>query len=334
MNTKLFTLKFRFKKLYIKFFFIFLLLIILKKIFFNFHIFLPSTYYSCFITMVRLENKYIKEVIEYYRNLGIDKFFIGDDNKLNTENISEVLKDYINESYVEILDIREKHYSQKYFFLYSYNLYKSKCKWIFYFDIDEYLEFKNKTLKINDFLSQEKFNKCEVIKINWLMYNDNDLLYYENRSLQERFTTPIYYKNDIRTVKSIVRGNLKRNPWILNSAPHEPAFGLKTCDSLGNISVYQKGTIYPPIYNCCYIKHYSIKSTEEFGYKIKKGYYGNKFNIDNRINYYFTINKFSKEKLILLEKIFNKKFTFFHNSTNIIQFNKNINKSLFKIFKR
>ena len=334
MNTKIF--KFIFKKLYIKFLFIILLLLLLKLneiYFYNLFLFSPSTYFTCFITMVRLENKYIREAIEYYKLLGIDKFFIGDDNFFNSENLTDVLKDYIDNNYVEILDIREKNFSQKTFFFYSYNLYKSKCKWLVYFDIDEYLEFKNKNMQLKKFLSQKKFNKCEVIKINWLMYNDNNLLYYDDRPLQVRFTNPNYYKNDIRTVKSIVRGNLSTNPWKLNLSIHEPALRLNSCDSLGNFSPFQKGKLYPPIYNCCYIKHYSIKSTEEFGYKIKKGYYGNKFNIDNRINYYFKVNNFSIKKLILLEKIFNKTFHFYHNSTNIYLLNKSKNNSLFKIFK-
>ena len=59
-----------------------------------------------------------------------------------------------------------------------------------YFDIDEYLEFVNKSKTINEYLSEDRFKKCEVIKINWLMFNDNNLIYYDNRTLQERFTEP------------------------------------------------------------------------------------------------------------------------------------------------
>jgi hypothetical protein len=35
-----------------------------------------------------------------------------------------------------------------------------------YFDVDEYLEFVDKKININDYLFQDRFNKYEVIKIN------------------------------------------------------------------------------------------------------------------------------------------------------------------------
>ena len=267
-----------------------------------------------------MENRYIRELIEYYKKLGINKFYIGDNNSINDERLSDVLKDYISKGYIEIIDIRGKNISQDYFFLYTFDLYKSKCKWMIYFDIDEYLEFVNKSKTINEYLSEDRFKKCEVIKINWLMFNDNNLIYYDNRTLQERFTEPNYYKNDIRTVKSIVRGNCTRNPWINHPGPHEPSKGLKSCNSIGQFSSYNAGKIYPPVFKYCYIKHYSIKSTEEFGYKIKNGYYGGrKFNIENRVNYYFKVNKFSEEKLSLLEKLFNKTFPWFHKRKKLIK---------------
>jgi len=44
-----------------------------------------SSYFSCFVTIVKLENKYLREIIEYYKKLGLNKFFIDDDNLLNSE---------------------------------------------------------------------------------------------------------------------------------------------------------------------------------------------------------------------------------------------------------
>jgi len=75
------------------------------------------------------------------------------------------LKDYIDEGYVEVFDIKGQHFIQTYFFEFSFDKIKSKCRWILYFDIDEYLEFVDKNITINDYLSQDRFSKCEVIKI-------------------------------------------------------------------------------------------------------------------------------------------------------------------------
>ena len=271
------------------------------------------SYFSCFVTMAKLENKYVREIIEYYKKLGLDKFFIGDDNSLNSEKLSDVLQDYINEGYIEILDIREQNYTQTYFFKFTFDKYKSKCKWMLYFDIDEYLEFIDKKMTINHYLSQDRFNKCEVIKINWVMYINDDLLYYDNRPLQERFKTPTYVKEDVRTVKSIVRNDSRRNPWIRNSAPHELARGLYSCNSIGNFSPYHGGVLYPPVLSYCYLKHYHYKSVEEYALKIKKGIYnGTKFNITDKIKIYFERNNYYKVKVKLFEKMLNKKFKWLH----------------------
>jgi hypothetical protein len=59
------------------------------------------------------------------------------------------------------------------------------------------LEFKNKNMTIKDYLSLDGFDKCDLVKIHWLMYYDNDLVYYENKPLQERFTKPDYFSDEI-----------------------------------------------------------------------------------------------------------------------------------------
>ena len=69
---------------------------------------------------------------------------------------------------------------------------------------------EGKKIKLKEYLSNPIFDKCEAIVVNWLLYDDNDLVYYDNRSTLERFPNPLY--NDSRNgyVKSIVRGNLNK----------------------------------------------------------------------------------------------------------------------------
>ena len=270
-----------------------------------------DSFFSCFITMAKLENKYVRELVSYYKKKGLDKFYMADDNALNSEKLSDVLQDYIDEGFVEIMDLRGKGFTQKKFFQYSFEKLKSKCKWMLYFDVDEYLEFVNKSITINDYLSQDRFNKCEVIKINWVMYKNEDLLYYDNRSLQERFKTPTYFKTQVRTVKSIIRNDSRRNPWLI-FVPHEPAKGLNSCNSIGEYSPFSGGMIYPPILSYCYLKHYNYKSVEEYGLKIKKGFDGAPYDVIFKIKSYFEKNKYSKEKVEIFEKILNYNFSWLH----------------------
>ena len=269
--------------------------------------YIKDSYYSCLLIMAKQENKYIREFVEHYQKIGLDKIFMADDNWLNTEKLSDVLQDYIEEGFVEIMDVRGKGFTQSHFFKHSFDIFKSKCKWMLYFDADEFLEFVDKNLTLNDYLSQDNFNKCEVIKVNWVMYVNEDLLYYDNRPVQERFTKPTHFIDEVRTVKSIVRNDSRRNPWT-GSVPHEPDRGLHSCNSKGDYSPFNYGMIYPPVLSICYLKHYYYKSAEEFAYKMKKGFNGNPHPIDLKLRLYFQHNKYSKEKVKIFEKIFGRKF--------------------------
>ena len=53
-----------------------------------------DNYFACFSGMGKLENRYVRELIEYYLNLGVEKFILGDNNDPNTEKLSDVIQDY------------------------------------------------------------------------------------------------------------------------------------------------------------------------------------------------------------------------------------------------
>ena len=41
-------------------------------------------------------------------------------------------------------------------------------------------------MKLQQFLSNQIFSKCESISFNWLIYTDNDLIFYDNRTNFEK----------------------------------------------------------------------------------------------------------------------------------------------------
>ena len=274
------------------------------------------SYFTCIFSMARLENLYIKEFIDYYKKLEIDKFYILEDNLENTEKVSDVLQDDIDNGYIEIIDNKDKNFNQINYFKYAYNKYKSKCNWLIFFDIDEFLEFVDKNMTIKKYLLQDKMNKCEIIKINWLIYFDNDLVYYDKRPVQERFTKPTYNTHDMKTAKSIVRGNLNETIWD-KSSPHEPIQNFYRCDELGNKVNYNQGMMDTQHISYCYLKHFNTKSTEEYANKLKKGTcYHHEYDYQLMISNYFNNNKFTEEKLAIFEKILNRSFPQFHRKSN------------------
>jgi ABC-type branched-subunit amino acid transport system substrate-binding protein len=62
----------------------------------------------CICTLGKEENKYIIEFIEYYKNMGVDKIYLYDNNNIDGEHFEEVIDNYIKSGFVEIVDCRGK----------------------------------------------------------------------------------------------------------------------------------------------------------------------------------------------------------------------------------
>ena len=91
-----------------------------------------DNYFACFSGMGKLENNYIRELIEYYSNLGVEKFILADNNDPNTEKFSDVIQDYINDGTVDIIDKIDAKYSQSELNNYTYEKYNRTCQWIMF----------------------------------------------------------------------------------------------------------------------------------------------------------------------------------------------------------
>ena len=220
-------------------------------------------------TMGRKENLYVNEFVDYYSKLGIDQIFIYDDNEPGTEKISDVLDNkhkkivIINEA--KILGIN----SQSTAFTICYRNNIDKFDWFLMIDMDEFLFIVNNTLK--GYLTNKIFDKCDFIKFNSVVPTDNDLVYYDKRSLFERFKPP-YINTSF--IKSIIRGNISGLKYWVHSPVISPKRNI-TCDNEGKIIYYKKMNferIYPININKAYIIHFKYKSTEELVNKLKRGY--------------------------------------------------------------
>ena len=268
-------------------------------------------YFFCFSSIGKLENNYVNELVDYYKNIGVDKFILGDNNDKDSERLSQVLQKEINEGLVDILDYTGRRKHQTDFFKDSYEMYKDKCRWISFYDFDEFLEIKegNKTTTVQSYFSEEKFGKCDVILINWLVYNDNDLLKYDNRLVQERFTNALYNCKDNVFVKSIIKGNIRFNPWDTDQTSHRPNHHMKTCLYNGERAKTFNDVYRPPKIDVAHIKHYVTKTVEEYILnKHKRGYTSRFIDHELWVDNFFSFNKVTKEKVKFIEKTLNKSF--------------------------
>lgn len=259
----------------------------------------------CICTVGKKENLYAREYVNFYKNLGIDKIFIYDNNDKNDEKFDLVLKDYINDNFVEIIDIRGKIAPQ----INSFEDCRKKnfkmYDWLIFFDMDEFLFLRNYS-NIKQFLNQKTFDKCERIQLNWFVHTDNNLLNYDNRTLIKRFPDKRKEFNGTRLpgsnmIKSILKGYID----IEINDHHYLNPNLIVCNGFGKIIKFSGGKTNETDHFYYYIDHYWSKSTEEFVDKLMRGdaILGNKNkqNNLNRINMYFKYNNITLEKINYIE---------------------------------
>ena len=275
-------------------------------------------YYSCLIAPSKHENLYVREFIEYYLKLGVEKFYFGDDNPDDVENLSDIIDDYIKKGIVDIDYIRERNLSSLSFTESAFQSIKSRCKWILIFDVDEFLEFTNKSMTLKTYLEMPIFDKCDVIRIHWIIYDDNDLVYYDNRPVNERFTHGQPHSKVNVFHKPIIRGK-DYGPVAFGKSPHSPDETIKKqCSAEGHFENPNPWIMTPRRYKYCYIKHFKYRTAEEFALKLLRGrMQSTKFDVDTYLDIYFSINKFTDEKLKVIEHILKRTFPKYHkNNTN------------------
>lgn len=155
------------------------------------------------------EGPYLCEWIEYYKLLGVQHFYLYNNN--SKDNWEEILEPYIEEGLVELIEWNFKPLFGLDWYLIQCDAYNNaiknatlESKWLCIFDIDEY------------FVPCEKDNIVEFLKdyedfgglgVNWQMYGTSfvekipkDKLMIESLYLK----APTYHKRN-KWIKSIIR---------------------------------------------------------------------------------------------------------------------------------
>ena len=219
-------------------------------------------HYLTICAIAKNEGQYFEEWIEWHRNLGVEKFYIYDNE--STDNTKEVLSPYVETGLVEYTfwpgmkqqlpaydDCLEKH--------------RLDARWIAVIDLDEFIKpIKDKS--IPQFL--KRFEDFSAVEINWLVYGSGGAKIKEKGGVVERFKQHSLFDNWAnRHVKSIV------NPRRVYSfiGCHEVArIDGTTADSHGN-KVTKHFRDREPQQDVIRINHYAVKSYEEFLQKRARG---------------------------------------------------------------
>ena len=279
----------------------------------------------CLCSIGKEENLYIKEFVSHYKKIGYTNIFIYDNNDVNGEKFEDILQNEISEGFVSIINCRGYHNYQLKAYYDCYENNNHKCNWLSFFDLDEFLEINPPNLTVQEFLSNDRFNKCLNVKLNWVFYyNDNDILYYEDKPVQERFKNFTENKH----IKSTVRGNLSYNYWNMSRNPHTSLSNITACSSSGRLIDPNSPFNEPPDISYARIKHYYKKSFEEYCIKIKRAkplfYKDSIIGYKKFVRNFYMENKNNKKKFEIMKKIFGSNI--YNFIFNLYKFNKkNIN---------
>ena len=277
------------------------------------------------VAIAKHESKYMKEWVEYYTNLGIDQFFIINNEDYDDHSQDETIAGLKKSGYditqfnvrgvqaLADIGMQRGAYNHVYNFVRHNKLVYGDIEWLAFVDLDEFIYLDGNNIK--DFLNRDVFKDTTVIHLNWRIYGDNGNLYSSDKPVQERFTEqcPLdaSYNGDEKPkgvlenmfVKSIVR--IVNDPICVDV--HTTYFNNE-----GPVCRRADGTVSNWRYSAdrldssnYYVKHYITKSLEEYIDRrcVVPGDAAHHVTpVEKRIEWYFNINEKTPEKVAYVKE--------------------------------
>lgn len=291
---------------------------------------------SAIIACCKMEEAYIREWIDWHLNTcKFTHIFLCDNNDTEYKyQLKPLIQDYIDNGMVTVYNYNDIHPIQPNCYNDVYQKHGDEYDWFAIIDIDEFYCLPKYNNDINEFLKtvpEHIYN----IGVLWRMYGDNELIEYEDKPVQERFSNysnkEYFYKGFHSGTKGIIRSKkmFKTKKPVINH--HHYMFLLhvknnssenKRYDVLFNTirhNVYAYHNIFnhiddvDKISNICYIKHYATKTIDEW---VKYRYFrGSAISSKESHNYPYKIGKFwkcnekNKNKTDFINKKYNMNIT-------------------------
>lgn len=214
-------------------------------------------YYCSLCLIIKNDHEYIREWIDYYRLIGIDHFYITDNN--SDPPLKDLLRDYI-ESGVVTYRYDTRIGCQGHVYNECLQEHKENTRWLAYFDSDEFLLLKQHD-NIRDFLvNYEEFG---ALSIPWYIFGSNGHV-EKQKSILTSYTTR---HRDSSCYKTIIQPRMVRRFSVHNVEEHEP--GFFTVDQARN-RVSGPMTQYQ-VSDLAQLNHYFLRSLRDYEEKIARG---------------------------------------------------------------
>lgn len=219
--------------------------------------------------IIKNERKYILEWIEYHRILGIEHFFIYDNE--STDETKKILESYIKQGIVSYAFIKGQ---KKQTLCYEDSVARNKknVKWMAFLDTDEFINI-HVPKNLPSFLN--KYENFSGIGINWISYDSNGHeTTPQNGFVISNFTRRHHNPNDYLPNKHI-KCIVKTSHILCFITPHIPKL-IFSFNKNHYLVTENKKKITSPLTETIstkeiQINHYFSKSKEEYLKKIVRG---------------------------------------------------------------
>ena len=216
--------------------------------------------YLSLCAIVKNEAPYLPEWIEFYKLVGVEKFYIYDNE--SSDNTKEVLAPYIDAG--DVVYTYQPGQAQQ---VVAYNdavkKYKNETKWMGFFDLDEFV-MPLSTETIPEFLKDYE-EECGVV-IYWLVYGDNGHKTKTDGLVLERFTAHSEKTFSVNTFVKTIANPREIKKMDVHHAIYKSGFAR---DEKG--SFWSEGMGDFPQIEKIRMNHYFGKSFEEFMQKRNRG---------------------------------------------------------------
>lgn len=219
------------------------------------------TYFLSIAAIVRNEEDYLPEWIEFHLLQGVEHFYIFEHDPKSTD-LEDVLAPYI-ETKVVTYDTWKGKKPQLPCYDYILGTYGRDNEWIAFIDADEFLYPSISSVRSIPALLHELPEYCSIYAVHWVLYGSNGHLYPNGDLVTDRFVRRAASPD--KHVKSIVKPSLVIGP---SGNPHAFVKKPKTRVLRGSdfaTPLPDRYAILPsPVMEPLRINHYHTKSEYEY----------------------------------------------------------------------
>lgn len=219
------------------------------------------------VAIFKNEAEYIQEWIEYHRLIGIEHFYLVNNN--STDNYKDVLTPYVDNGIVALIDMPEQNV-QIPAYEYVITHFGRQNKWLAIIDIDEFIVLSGDRRDLPAFLKRFDSSVSQLL-IGWMVFGSSGQEKKLPGLVSDRFR--MHASDDfIADYKAII----KPKKFLSMTIPHWANVVGDTVDETGKKYIrYPKNNTkiaVPAPKNEIRINHYYSKSVEEFVAKSNRGF--------------------------------------------------------------